>query len=127
MNLKMKTTILLFVFLSCFACKKSKKEDFEALNSQPVLELNKTNWNTKEGEKYSYRELLLDSVVYNKKIRSLGKNELLNLLGEPNRMENNHLYYTISQEKIGLWPLHTKTVVIKLSENDTITWIKVHK
>lgn len=123
----MKKYILLFVFLSFFACKKSENEDFEVLKPEPIIELNKTNWNTKKGEEYSYRELLLDSVVYNQKIRSLGKSELFNLLGEPNRIENNHLYYIISQEKMEFWPLHTKTVVIKYSESDTITWIKIHE
>ncbi|MEQ3690382.1 MAG: hypothetical protein ABNG98_02565 [Flavobacterium sp.] len=123
----MKTYILLFVFLSCIACEKSEPKESKIKSVQPIIELNKVNWNTKEGEEYSFRELLIDSVIENKELRSLKQNELLNVLGEPNRMENNHLYYTISQKKLGFWPLNQKTLVIKYSESDTITWIKIHE
>ena len=122
----MKKIILLIVIIGFISCKK-EKETTESFQEETIIELNKVNWNKKEADDYLYRELLIDSVIENKELRSLGQNELLNVLGEPNRMENNHLYYTISQKKLGFWPLNQKTLVIKYSENDTITWIKIHE
>ena len=122
----MKKIILLIVIIGFISCKK-EKETAESIQKETIIELNKANWNKKEADDYLYRELLIDSIIKNKELRSLGQKELLNFLGEPNRMENNHLYYTISQEKLGFWPLHTKTLVIKYSESDTITWIKIHE
>jgi PBP1b-binding outer membrane lipoprotein LpoB len=122
----MKKIILLIVIIGFISCKE-EKETAESIQKETIIELNKVNWNKKETDDYLYRELLIDSVIENKELRSLGQNELINVLGEPNRMENNHLYYTISQKKLGFWPLHTKTLVIKYSESDTITWIKIHE
>ncbi len=42
------------------------------------------------------------------------------------RINENYLYYMIAQKRIGSWPLHTKTMVIMLSDEDTIEWIKIH-
>ena len=69
---------------------------------------------------------MLNDFVYNDTIRSVNKTEILNLLGEPDRSTEGHLYYTIKQTRIGAWPLHTKSMVIKLS-SDTIEWIKIHE
>lgn len=122
----MKKIILLIVIIGFISCKK-EKETTKSFQEETIIELNKVNWNKKEADDYLYRELLIDSVIENKELRSLEQNELINVLGEPNRMENNHLYYTISQKNLGFWPLNQKTLVIKYSESDTITWIKIHE
>lgn len=122
----MKKFILLIITIGFISCKK-EKETAESFHEEIDIMLNKVNWNKKEADEYLYRELLMDSVIENNKLRGLKQNELINTLGEPNRMENNHLYYTISQKKLGFWPLHTKTLVIKYSESNTITWIKIHE
>lgn len=122
----MKKIILLIFIISFISCKEENAIT-ESRQEKTVIVLNKVNWNKKEADDYLYRELLIDSVIENKELRSLKQNELINVLGEPNRMENNHLYYTISQEKLGFWPLNQKTLVIKYSESDTITWIKIHE
>ncbi len=84
-------------------------------------------WRTMAGEDYPYREQMLKDVVYNDTIRSLNRQEILDLLGEPSyyRADTNFLYYTISQKRLGKWPLRTKTMVVKFSERDSIEWIKI--
>ena len=71
--------------------------------------------------------LMLNDVLYNDTIRTLTKNKILALLGEPDRTNNNHLYYLISRSGIGEFTLHTKTMVVKIKEDDSIEWIKVHE
>ena len=70
---------------------------------------------------------MLDDILYSDLIRSLGKDEILELLGEPDRSNDGYLYYTISQKRLVIWPLHTKTLVIKLTGDNNVDWIKIHE
>ena len=107
------------ILLSCLSCAREepKKEN----------RFDREKWQLKEGRNYPYRFHMIKDVVYNDTIRSLTREELLKLLGDPDREEKNHLYYMISQERIGSWPLHTRSMVVKLKENDSIEWIKIHE
>lgn len=91
------------------------------------LKLDQVKWKTKDGKDYPYREQLLDEILYSDAIRALKKEELLDLLGDPDRSTEGYLYYMIKQRRIVNWPLHTKTMVIKLTDDDSIDWIKVHE
>jgi hypothetical protein len=91
---------------------------------------NKNNWQLKQGNDYPYRESMLDEILYTDRFRKLNKNQLLEELGEPTyyREDKNYLHYIISQTRLLSWPLHTKTLVIKLNAQDqSVEWIKIHK
>ena len=107
---------LLLTFMACNSEQTEVESTFD-----------KTKWSTKEGRSYPYRDQMLHDIVYNDTIRSLNKSEILELLGEPDRSADCHLYYTISQKRLGAWPVHTKSMVIKLSEDNAIEWIKIHE
>jgi hypothetical protein len=116
------------IFLICSGCNRdAEKVDDELKNAPTEIKFDKTKWLTKEESDYPYRELMLHDIVYNDAVRELTKNELLELLGEPDRSNKGHLYYMISQKKLGFWPIKTKTLVIKLKEDNTIDWIKIHE
>ncbi len=83
-------------------------------------------WSYQESGDYPYREAMLDSVIYSDTTRNLSREQIEQLLGTPDRTNENHFYYTITQKRIGSCPLHTKTMVIKFSR-DSIEWIKVHE
>ena len=72
---------------------------------------------------------MLYDIVYTDKFRALKKNKLLKTLGDPSyyRGNKNYLYYVITQTRFLSWPLHTKTLVIKISEDQSVEWIKIHK
>ena len=91
------------------------------------ITFDKTKWRVKEGLDYPNRDQMLNSIVYNDTVRALNKDEILDLLGEPDRRNEGYLYYLISQRRLGFWPLHTKTLVIKLSGDNTIDWIRIHE
>lgn len=84
-------------------------------------------WSIKKGQDYPYREQMYLDIAYNDTVRTLSKTELTALLGEPDRIQEGHLYYQISQSRLGFWPLHTRTLVIKVKEDDSIEWIKIHE
>lgn len=128
--MKIKTFLILILFC-CLACTNDRVEYTENMQTKPESEMvfDKTKWQQKEGKDYPFREKMLNDLLYNDTIRALNKTQILTLLGEPSweRKNKNFLYYMITQKRIFSWPMHTRTLVIKLRENDTIEWIKVHE
>ncbi|NHF60860.1 hypothetical protein FK220_016010 [Flavobacteriaceae bacterium TP-CH-4] len=121
--------LLISLFFLNVACKTDGKAPSNPSESARASEtvFDHEKWRVKEGRSYPYREQMLNEVVYSDTIRSLSKVELLKLLGEPDRSQEGHLYYTITKTRLGFWTLHRKTMVVKLSDNDTIDWIKSHE
>jgi hypothetical protein len=118
--------IILIVLL--ISCKTDIDLSAENSESPPKIEMvfNQTKWKAKEGSKYLYRDRMLNDVVYNDTIRLLDQKQILSLLGSPTRINENYYYYLIKQKRIGSWPLHTKSLVIKFTNEETIEWIKIH-
>ncbi len=119
-------SVFLILFFCCFSCSNENAgtgKQATALDSIFTHE----KWMATDGQDYTYRDQIYRDVLYNDTIRSLGKAELLDLLGEPDRTNEDYLYYTIDQKRLGLWPLHTRTMVFKLTEHDSIEWIKLHE
>lgn len=121
--------ITLLLLLGCIACNTETKNNSDSAEQETVNEIafDPIQWNVKDGKDYPYREQMLNNTLYNESLRMLKKDEIIDLLGEPDRINEGHLYYTISQKRLGYWPLHTKSMVIKLSADNTIDWIKVHE
>ena len=120
--------LIILLFLSGSACNNDGKNRSENVNQQTEANtpFDKTKWGVKEGNKYPYREQMLDAVLYSDSIRTLKENEIIDLLGPPDNIKENHLYYKITENRFGMWTLSTKTIVIKLSEDDSVDWIKMH-
>lgn len=71
---------------------------------------------------------MLNEVLYSDSIRTLTKQQVIDMLGEPDRVNENYLYYTISKTKLGSWTLKSKTLVIKITDDeDMVEWIKLHE
>jgi arylsulfatase A-like enzyme len=90
-------------------------------------QFDKTRWGIKDGKDYPYRDQMLNDLVYNDSVRMLDEQEILDLLGSPDRRTEGHFYYTVAQKRLGSWPLHTKSMVIKFANDNTIEWIKIHE
>ena len=76
---------------------------------------------------YPYRNEMLKDLVYNVALKGSKKEEVIDLLGQPDRSDSSYLFYAIAQERIGFFPLHTKTLVIKLTKDSTVEWRKIHE
>ena len=111
------------------SCQNTGEQSSE--KEQPAMleemKFDETKWKTKDGGDYPHRGKMLNNVLYNDSIRALHKDEILDLLGEPDRVNENYLYYTISKKSLGFWTLHSRTMVIKFDDTDAIEWIKVHE
>ena len=124
------TMAIFFMLSSLFvACKADpEKPESENVQEQANAEtFSPTKWRVKEGRDYPFREQMLEELVQDTSIRALRGDKLFDLLGEPDRRNENYLYYQLDQTRLGPWPLHTKTLVIKLKADATIEWMKVHE
>ena len=124
-----KIVFIVFIFVFCFACKSDREENVENRkeNQDSEMVFNKEKWAAKDGKDYPYRDKMINDIVYNDTIRMLNKEQLLELLGNPDYIREGHLYYRINETRIGNWTLNTKTIVIKLIEDRSIEWIKIHE
>ena len=120
---------IIFLFAGFLACKTDKGVDVgnEKKKLENEIVFDQAKWKTKDGADYPYRDKMLKEVIYSDSIRSLNKDEIFELLGDPDLINDNYLYYTVAQTRLGLWPLKTKTLVIKFFEDDNIDWMKIHE
>ena len=118
-----------FTLAFSFACTNDRAPYTEGMISpESEMAFDQEKWQMKEGKDYPYREKMLNTILYNDSIRSLSKSEILVLLGKPSyyREDKSYLHYRIKEQRLFSWKLHTQTMVIKLTEQDSIEWIKVH-
>jgi hypothetical protein len=98
------------------------------LSDAPVedISFNQEKWMEKEGTTYPYRHQMVREVLYNDTIRNLNRDELLQLLGEPSREAQEHLYFEVSRKRLGPWTVRGSFLVVKVNAKDSIDWIKLH-
>ncbi len=126
-KIKQRIKVLFLVLVAMVGWLSCNLDDAPEFEIEGKTAFDKVKWGVKEGKDYPYRDQMVNDVVYNDTIRTLGKVEIMELLGEPDRINNGHLYYMIRQSRLASWPLHTKTMVIKLSDTDKVDWIKIHE
>ncbi|HZV68558.1 MAG TPA: hypothetical protein VFG10_03410 [Saprospiraceae bacterium] len=127
-------TYFFYLLFSCLACHNNHDEKSESevptenidsiIPNETVFD--KIKWQSKEGKDYPYREKMLKDVMTNQDLKRLKEDEILDLLGKPDRIDSNYIFYVIDQKRLGSWPLHTKTMIIKFSD-DSIEWVKIHE
>ena len=122
---------MLLLFVCCLGCDSDKaaKPDTEPPGPEVEIPFDKKLWEHQDGLDYPYRVQMYKDILYNDTVRSLNKSEILELLGEPSydRDDKGFLYYTISKQRAAFWTVRTKTLVIKLAEDNTVEWIKLHE
>lgn len=84
-------------------------------------------WKLKTKNGYTHREFMVHDVMTRKDIRERSTEEMILLLGIPDRRVDQYLYYTIRETRMGFITLHMKTLVILFNENDEVEWMKLHQ
>ncbi|MFT5754475.1 MAG: hypothetical protein ACI924_001712 [Flavobacterium sp.] len=86
-----------------------------------------SKWQIKKENDYPYRNQMLTNLIASDTLKKLKKDSILELIGEPERINVNHFYYMIDQERLGFWPLHSKFLVIKFDDNGNVVFVKIHE
>ncbi len=117
-------TLVCMALMSCSDCVTDEKREMEDID---LSSFDRSLWQEKEGMDYPNRCGMYPDILYDSSLRGASKDEILELMGLPDRFQENHFYYRIDQQRLGVWPLHTTTLVIKFDEDDLVEWIKIHR
>jgi hypothetical protein len=91
------------------------------------IAFDQVKWKEKDDRGYAYRNKMIRDLIADERLKKLEKEQVIDLLGLPDRIDNKYLFYRISQERLGSFPLHTTTLVLKLSEGDTVKSVMIHE
>jgi uncharacterized membrane-anchored protein len=121
--------LILCLLVCCLSCNNSNPETAEKENEESEHEMafNATKWKTMDGVDYPFRDRMITDLMRSKILKKLKRKEVIVLLGQPNRTDKEYLFYTVAQERIQFFPLHTKTLVIKLSNDSTTNKVMIHE
>ena len=129
MHITNKLIYTCILFLCGLSCNRQDDEK-PVINTEPLenkSEFDKNRWLVKEGQDYPYRNQMLEDLMSHPELRKFDKEQVLDLLGNPDRVDSLYLFYRIDQDRLGPWPLHTTTLVIKLSGDSTLNKVMIHK
>ena len=101
--------------LSCHHAKQPEKETFD-----------KTKWAIKVDADYPYRDKMLTNLM-TYELHGIKQDSILKLLGTPDNVDTDYIFYNIAQERMSGFTLHTKTLVIKFKKDSTLEWRKIHQ
>jgi len=124
----MKTRLLLLFLVVCVgSCQNTDKTNAETEPRELKMKFDKERWRVTSDAAYAYRDKMLQDLIGSKRLKQLKKAAVLELLGAPDRTDSLYLFYTILQKRALFFPLHTKSMVIKLKDNDSVEWVKIHE
>ena len=126
MKLKIIIVLLIMSFFAYFTINEAKS-DITLIELDPEIEFDMVKWKVKKNLDYPYRNQMLKDLMANHSLKELKKEQIIELLEQPQRSDNDFLFYTIAQKHLILFPLHTKTLVIKLSVAGTKNKVMVHE
>ena len=101
----------------------TSKEDETSSKTMPF---STALWSIQNEGSYPHRSGMYQEVLYSDSIRQLRKPAVLSMLGQPDRIKDDHYYYLIDRTMIGGWTLRQRSLVIKFNE-DTVAWIKTYE
>lgn len=104
--------ILLVLSLGCNMSDQHRKDE-RIENNKRLDQFDAELWKIQNGLDYPNRDHMVDDLITQEILKPLKKTEIIELLGMPDRVDSHYLFYTIDQKRLGLWPLHTKTLVIE--------------
>lgn len=119
------------VFQVATSSTKSTEEDAmeeqTVTSDQDVLAFDKKLWREKDGEDYPYRKKMLDDLVQSQILKGLTRDQVTDVLGPPLRTDKNYIFYRIDQTRMFNFPLHTTSLVLKLSADSTVNAVLIHE
>lgn len=108
--------LFVLVFISC-----GRKGEYEG------VAFDREKWSYKEGRDYPHRQGMYEELLYSEELRKIDKEEILDLLGTPDRQNGNHIYYLVEEKRMGNIVLHTRFLVFLFTDSGEVEWIKLHE
>jgi hypothetical protein len=86
-----------------------------------------SKWNTDHDPASPQRNKMIKDLIAGKKLKHLKKDQIISLLGPPDRVDSVYLFYKITQQHLGFFALHTSNLVIKLSDGSKENAVMIHE
>lgn len=118
--------LLISLCLGCVDSAEERSLHNSTTDDASELKFNEARWKMKKDDEYVYRSRMLNDLVNSRRLKAMDRAGVYTLLGKPNRVDNNHLFYRVDRERIHFFTLYEKTLVIKLNDNDSVLWVKIH-
>ena len=107
--------LLLLLLLFCSACGNRNEA------SKPDIKFERNKWDAKDDGNYTYRKQMVNDLLTNYKWAGLKKDSVINLLGEPDGIEEDvFMLYNYQQKHLGSFTLSTQSLVIELAKDSTV-------
>jgi hypothetical protein len=103
------------------------EEESTSIEESDELLFDKELWSQKQGEEYPYRIQMLNDLVNSERLKGLTEEEVEDLLGRPLRTDKNYIFYRVDETLMFNYPLHTTSLVLKLSADSTVHEVYIHK
>ena len=121
-SLPMRLISVLLVLVLLTACRHSSPNNGPA-NTRFDARL----WAVKEGDDYPYRKAMLQDVALPPRWRGLSTAEVMQQLGQPNKMDSAAMVYHVEQKRLGFFPLHLTALVFKLDSTGHVKSTHIFK
>jgi hypothetical protein len=110
-----KNTIALLglIILSFTACKRNQKFD-------------RDNWNDGDGLTFSYREVMVDDLLKNYKLKGLKYQEVVHLLHRPQQSDPAQMTYEITEIHKPGKPRYVKQLILSMKDS-VVTDVKIYE
>ena len=115
--------LLTFIFFIS-ACNHHEKASDAG---KEAVQFDTAKWKIKQGDDYPYRDKMIIFLLTNDTLKKLKKGEVLQFLGQPDRVDSSYLFYTVAQKRYGSFILNGKVLVVKLKTDSTVEWRKLHE
>lgn len=94
-------------------------------NSQPpkepeVIRFDKIKWQLKDDQGYTYRDHMATDLITNRTLEGLKRADVLNLLGNPNKNDQNYLFYDLLEEKAYGFSLNKKVMLVYIGADSVV-------
>ena len=117
---------LYIVLILLFSCSNKPKEESKPIKNKSQTAFDSKKWKLKLDKDYPWRSLMTDALLYSDTLRVMSKEQVLDVLGQPDRIDNNYLFYTVSESRFVLFVLNQKTLVVVLSEDGSKNKVMLH-
>lgn len=87
----------------------------------------RAQWLLTDGADHPERAALIQDLMASDTLKKMSRKQLLDFLGAPTRTDGLYVFYEISRERWGFFPLHTRTLVVKFNDAHAVDWIRIHE
>jgi hypothetical protein len=110
-----KYILILMTLLTSCKCNTS------SIPKEPkVISFDKIKWKQKDDQGYTYRDEMVNDLIKNRTLEGLKKADVINLLGNPDKIDQNVLTYEILEQKSYGFQFNKKIMVLYIEKDSTV-------